>query len=179
MTWSQLYLLMELEMMIGGGRHGMMVGATLGQIILGALFSLLPLRRQLPLLRRRLHFRSASECSNFGACSHVKGKAKATSKAAPKASGFAIAALTLGSMFAGTSSCVVAPPCPDVSLEGMHDGCVAFNDFSVAGTCSDSTLHLPTWELSPVMYHLPHQDELVCDILVSSKDFAGLGTWTS
>ena len=92
-----------------------------------------------------------------------KAKAKATSKAAPKASGFAIAALTLGSMFASTSSCLVSPPCSDVSLDGMLDGCVAFNDFSVAGTCDDSSLHLPTWESSPVMYHLPHQDELGCE----------------
>ena len=63
-----------------------------------------------------------------------KAKAKAISKAAPKASGFAIAALKLGSMFACASACVIAPPCPDVSLEGMLDGCVVFNDFSVAGT---------------------------------------------
>ena len=91
-----------------------------------------------------------------------KAKAKATSKAAP-ASGFAIVALTLGSIFAGTSSCLVSSPCPDVSLGGMLDGCVAFNDFSVAGTCGDSSLHLPTWELSPVMHHLPHQDELGCE----------------
>ena len=89
-----------------------------------------------------------------------KAKAKATSKASPKASGFAIAALTLGSMFAGTSSCVVSSPGLDASLDGMLDGCVAFNDFSVSGTCVDSSLQLPTWELSPVMYHLPHQDQL-------------------
>ena len=92
-----------------------------------------------------------------------KAKAKATSKAAPKASGFATAALTLGSMFAGVSSCLVSPPCSDVSLDGMLDGCIAFNDFSVAGTCDDSSLRLPTWELSPVMYHLPHQDERGCE----------------
>ena len=67
-------------------------------------------------------------------------------------------------MFAGTSSCLVSPPpCPDVSLDGMLDGCVAFNDFSVAGACGDSSLRLPTWELSPVMYHLPHRDELGCE----------------
>ena len=93
----------------------------------------------------------------------LKAKAKATSKAAPKASGFAIAALTLGSMFAGASSCMVSPPAVDASLDGMFDGCVAFNDFSVAGTCDDPSLHFPTWELSPVMYHLPHQDQLGCE----------------
>ena len=71
-------------------------------------------------------------------------KAKAMSKAAPKASGFAVAALTLVSVLAGASSCVVAPPCPDVSLDGVLDGCVAFNDFSVAGTCGDSSLQYPT-----------------------------------
>ena len=57
-----------------------------------------------------------------------KAKAKATSKASPKASGFAVAALTLGSVFAGTSSCLVSPPGLDVSLDCMLDGCVAFND---------------------------------------------------
>ena len=81
-------------------------------------------------------------------------------KATAKERQSAIAALTHGSMFAGTLSCVVAPPCLDVSLEGKLDGCVAFNDLSVPGTCDDLSLQLPTWELSPVMYHLPDQDEL-------------------
>ena len=40
----------------------------------------------------------------------------------------------------------------------MLEGCVAFDDFSAS--CGDSSLHLPSWELSPVVYHLPHQDEL-------------------
>ena len=65
-----------------------------------------------------------------------KAKAKAISKAAPKASGFPSQRLSLklGSMFACASACVIAPHCPDVSLEGMLDGCVVFNDISVAGT---------------------------------------------
>ena len=42
-------------------------------------------------------------------------------------------------------------------------GKAAFNDFFVAGTCDDSSVRLPTWELSPAMYHLPHQDELGCE----------------
>ena len=54
MTWLQLCLVMELGMMIAGGRLGMMVGATAGQTLCGALLSLLPLRRLLLLLRRRL-----------------------------------------------------------------------------------------------------------------------------
>ena len=166
MTWLLLCLVMELGMMIGGGGLEMMVGAMLGQILLGVLFSLLPLRRLLPLPAA-----PGPKATSGAPVSAVtlepvptsKAKAKATSKAAPKASGSAIAALTLGSMFAGASSCVVAAPCPDVSLDGMLDGCVAFNDFSVSGTCGDSSLQLPTWELSPVMYHLPHPDELGCD----------------
>ena len=92
-----------------------------------------------------------------------KTKAKAISKVAPKASGFAIAALTLGSIFADTSSCVLSPSDLDGSLDGMLDGHIAFNDFSVAGTCVGSSLQLPTWELSPVIYHLSHQDQLGCE----------------
>ena len=65
---------------------------------------------------------------------------------------------------------------PDVSLDGVLDGCVAFNDFCVAGTCDDSSLHLPTWELSLVMYHLPHQDELGCESsLFHPKTMQGWG----
>ena len=89
-----------------------------------------------------------------------KAKAKATSKAPAKASGLALAAVTLGSMFAGTSSSLVAPPCHEVSLGCMLEGCVDFDDFSVLVPCVDSSSHLPSWELSPVVYHLPHQDKL-------------------
>ena len=42
----------------------------------------------------------------------------------------------------------------------MLEGCVDFDDFSASVLCGDSSLHLPSWELSPVVYHLPHQDEL-------------------
>ena len=49
-----LYLEMEFGMMIDGGRLGMMVGVMLGLIFLGVLFSLLPLRRLLPLLYQLL-----------------------------------------------------------------------------------------------------------------------------
>ena len=87
-----------------------------------------------------------------------KAKAKATSKAPAKTSGLALAAVTLGSMFAGTSSCLVPSPCHDVSLGCMLEGCVDFNDFSVSS--GDSSFQLPSWELPPVVYHLPHQDKL-------------------
>ena len=63
-----------------------------------------------------------------------KAKAKATSKALAKASCLALAAVTLGSMFAGTSSCLVAPPCHDVSLFCMLEGCVDFDDFFGVGS---------------------------------------------
>ena len=89
-----------------------------------------------------------------------KAKAKATWKAPARASGLAPAAVTLGSMFAGTSSCLVPSPCHEVSLGCMLEGCVDFDDFSASAPCGDSSLHLPSWELSPVVYHLPHQDEL-------------------
>ena len=69
-----------------------------------------------------------------------KAKAKAISKVASKVSGFAIAALTFGSIFAGTSSYVVSPSGLDASLDGMLDNCGAFNDFSIAGSCVDSSL---------------------------------------
>ena len=89
-----------------------------------------------------------------------KAKAKATSKAPAKASGLALAAVTLGSMFAGTSSCLVVPPRHDVSLGCMLEGDVDVDDFSASVPCVDSSSHLPSWELSPGVYHLPHQDEL-------------------
>ena len=53
-TWSQLCLVMEPGVMIGGGRLGMMVGAMLEQILLGMLPSLLVLRRLIPPLHRWL-----------------------------------------------------------------------------------------------------------------------------
>ena len=53
-----------------------------------------------------------------------KAKAKAISKAPAKASGLALAAVTLGSMFAGTSFCLVVSPCHDVSHGCMLEGCV-------------------------------------------------------
>ena len=149
MTWLELCLVMELGMMIGGGRPGMMVGVMRGQTLLGVLFNLLLLRRLLPLLHRRLLSQNATSGAPVSAVTletvpTSKARATATSKAAPKALGFASAALTFGSMLAGISSCVVAPPFPDVSLEGMLDGCVAFSDFSVAGACDDSPLQFPT-----------------------------------
>ena len=82
---------------------------------------------------------------------------KAKAKATAKASGLALAAVTLGSMFAGTT-CLVVPPCYDVSLGYMLEGCAGFDDFSASAWCVDSPVHLPSWELSPVVYHLPHQD---------------------
>ena len=85
--------------------------------------------------------------------------AKAASKAPAKASGLALAAVTLGSMFAGTSSCLVPSPCHEVSLGCMLEGRVDFDDFSASVPCGDSSLHLLSWELSLVVYHLPHQDE--------------------
>ena len=42
----------------------------------------------------------------------------------------------------------------------MLEGCVDFDDFLASVPCGDSSVHLPSWELSPVVYHLPHQDEL-------------------
>ena len=47
-----------------------------------------------------------------------------------------------------------------MSLGCMLEGCVDVDDFSASAPCGDSTLHLPSWELSPVVYHLPHQHEL-------------------
>ena len=54
MTWLPLCLVMELGMMIGGGRLGMTFGAMVGLILLGALFRLRLLRKLLLLLRLRL-----------------------------------------------------------------------------------------------------------------------------
>ena len=54
MTWLPLCVVMELGMMIGGGRLGMMVGVTVGLTLLGGLFSLLLLKRLLLLLHRLL-----------------------------------------------------------------------------------------------------------------------------
>ena len=54
MTWLQLHLMTELGMTIAGGRLRMMVAAIFGLILLGMIFSFLPLRRVLPLLRWRL-----------------------------------------------------------------------------------------------------------------------------
>ena len=51
------------------------------------------------------------------------------------------------------------PPCHNVSLGCMLAGCVDFDDFSAPVPCVDSAVRLPSWELSPVVYHLPHQDE--------------------
>ena len=42
----------------------------------------------------------------------------------------------------------------------MLEGCVDFDCFSASAPCVDSSSHLPSWELSPAVYHLPHQDEL-------------------
>ena len=53
MTWLPLCLVMELGMMIGGGRLGMMVGVMAGQTLREALFSLLLLRRPRRLLHRQ------------------------------------------------------------------------------------------------------------------------------
>ena len=50
MTWLLMCLVMELGMMTGGGRLGMMVGVMAGQTLRGAWFSLLPSRRPLLLL---------------------------------------------------------------------------------------------------------------------------------
>ena len=54
MTWTPLCLVMELGMMIGGGRLGMMAGVMVGQTLLGVLFRLLLLGRLRSLLRQRL-----------------------------------------------------------------------------------------------------------------------------
>ena len=54
MTWLPPCLEMELGMTIGGGRLGMIVGVMVGLILLGVLFSLLPLRRPLLPLHRLL-----------------------------------------------------------------------------------------------------------------------------
>ena len=54
MTCLPLCLVVELGLLVGGGRLGMMVGATAGRTLRGALFSLLLLKRPLRLLHRRL-----------------------------------------------------------------------------------------------------------------------------
>ena len=105
-------------------------------------------------------------------------KAKATSKAPAKASGLALAAVTLGSMFAGTSSCLVPSPCHEVSLGCMLEGCVDFDDFSASVTCGDSSLHLPSWETCLLLCITCHiktnlEMEQTCCIL----RLGGLGTW--
>ncbi|CAE7439381.1 RE2 [Symbiodinium natans] len=81
-------------------------------------------------------------------------KPKATPKATSKASGLAIAAITLGSMFAGTQSCFVSPTC-DASLDCMLSGSIVFDGFGRSlGARSD----VATWQLSPVC-DLPLKNE--------------------
>ena len=104
-----------------------------------------------------------------------KAEAKATSKAPAKASGLALAEVTLGSMLLAVLLAWLlhhVMMCHLVACLKVVD----FDDFSPSVPRVDSFSHLPSWELSPVVYHLPHQDELG-DEADCIQDFGRLGSW--
>ena len=67
-------------------------------------------------------FRCSCECSDFGACAFIKGESQGLLQKPLD--------LRQSHLKHVCWSCLVAPPCPDVSLGCMLEGCVAVDDFS-------------------------------------------------
>ena len=145
---------------------------------LGDLFSLLPLKRLLLLLHRRLLSQTAiQQLRSLFPCQGQRQKPRR--KPRQKLQALQLQHLRVEACLLALRVAWCRRRVRMCHVTACLTVVFARNDFSIAGTCDDSSLQPPTWELSPVMYHLPHQDELGCESsLFHPKSSQKLGTWT-